>query len=68
MHGSSKIKIKEIRSSPVVQWVKDPAWSLQWLRSLLGCGFESWLGNVHIPCVQPKKKKKKIKEVNVMRS
>ena len=41
----------------VVQQVKDPALSLQWLRSLLRSGFDPWAGICHKCC--PKKKKKK---------
>ena len=45
--------------SPVAQWVKDLAWSLLWLGSLLWCRFKPWLGNFHMLWAQPKKKKKK---------
>ena len=38
-----------------MQWVKDLALSLQWLRSLLCLGFDSWPGNFHMPWTQPKK-------------
>ena len=31
----------------MAQWVKDLALSLQWLRSLLGCGFDPWSRNFH---------------------
>ena len=41
----------------MVQWVKDPVLSLQWLRSLLWRGFDPWPGNFHLPKEQPKKKK-----------
>ena len=34
--------------------VKDPAPSLQWLRSLLWCSLDSWPGNIHMPRVWPK--------------
>lgn len=30
------------------QQVKDPAWSLQWLRSLLWHKFDLWPGNFHV--------------------
>ena len=40
------------RSSPVAQWVKDPALSLQWLRSLLWHGFNPW--DICMPWAWPK--------------
>ena len=43
-------------NSPVVQQIKDPVWSRQWLKSLLSWGFNPWLGNFHMPPVWPKKK------------
>ena len=42
-------------SSPVAQWVKDLAFLLQQLRSLLSCGFDPWPRNIHMPGVHPKK-------------
>ena len=42
----------------VAQLVKDLALSLQWLRSLLWCVFDSCPGNFHMLWAQPKKKKK----------
>ena len=46
----------QIRSSMVVQWVEDPALSLQQLGSLLWLGFNSWpRGNFHMPQTRPKK-------------
>ena len=36
-------------SSLVVQWVKDPAGSLQQLRLPLWCGFDPWPRNFHMP-------------------
>ena len=42
-------------SSFMVQWVKDPALSLQWLGSLLWYKFDLWPRNLY---VLPKKKKK----------
>ena len=42
------------RSAFVVQLVKDPTLSQQWLRSLLWCGFDPWPGNFHMLWVQPK--------------
>ena len=70
---SLHFSLKEVRSnfsifknesgmSPVAQWVKDLAWSLLWLGSLLWCRFKPWLGNFHMLWAQPKKKKKKKKE------
>ena len=35
------------------QWVKDPAWLLQQLRSLLWCEFSPWPSNFHVPQVLP---------------
>ena len=40
-----------IRSSLVVQWVKDLVLSLQWLGLLLWCRLDPWL--VHMLQVQP---------------
>ena len=42
----------------MTQWVKDPALSLQVLRSLLYHGFDPWPGNFHMPQAQPKKGEK----------
>ena len=41
-------------SSLVVQRVKDLVLSLQWLGSLLWCGFHPWPRNFHMLWVQPK--------------
>ena len=46
---------KHAWSSLVVQWVKDPALSLLWLRSLRWCGFSPWLRKFHMPRAQPKR-------------
>ena len=35
--------------------VKDLAWSLLWLGSLLWCAFDPWLRNFHMPQAWPKK-------------
>ena len=43
-----------------MQWVKDPAFSLQWLWLLLWCGFDPWTGNFCMPQVQPGTKQNKI--------
>ena len=40
------------------QWAEDPSLSLQWLKSLLWCGFSPYPGNVHMLQVQPKKKER----------
>lgn len=48
------------RSSPVAQWVKDLASSLQHFWLLLWHRFDPWLGSVHMLQVQGKKKKKKM--------
>lgn len=45
------------RSSPVAQWVKDLASSLQHFWLLLWHRFDPWLGSVHMLQVQEKKKK-----------
>ena len=42
-----------VQSSLVVQRVKDPALSLQWLRSLLWPRFSPWPGNFHMQRVRP---------------
>ena len=47
--------------------VKDPALSLQWLRSLLWSGFSPWPMTFHMPQVWTKKwKKKKKKKKNYL--
>ena len=46
-------------SSLVVQLVKDPVLSLQWLRSLLWCRLDPWPGNFHMPRCSPPPPKKK---------
>ena len=53
------LKNKNPRSSFAVQWVKDQVLSLQQLGLALWRGFNSWPGNFHMPCVQPKIKIKK---------
>ena len=52
-----------MRISFVVQWVKDPVLSLQWLGSLLWGGFDSWPRNFCMLQARPKKKKKKKKRI-----
>ena len=44
----------------MAQWVKDPLWSLRWLRWLLWHGFNPWPGNFHRLWAQPKKEKKRM--------
>ena len=44
----------------MVQWVMDPALSLQRLGSRLWLEFNPWPGNVHIPWAWPKINKIKI--------
>ena len=44
-------KNKQNGSPLVAQWVKDPESSLLGLRSLLWCGFNSWLRNFYMPVV-----------------
>ena len=41
----------------MVEWVKGPALSLLWLRSLLWCRFGPWSGNFYMPWAQPKTNK-----------
>ena len=41
-----------------MQWVRDPALSLQWLGRQLWHEFDPWPGNFYMPQVWPKKKKK----------
>ena len=47
------------RESRVVQWVRDPVLSLQWLGSLLWHGLDPWPGNFCVLWARTKKKKKK---------
>ena len=47
-------KQKHFWNSLMVQWVKNLAWSLQCLGSLLWCGFDPWPGNFHMPRAHPK--------------
>ena len=46
----------------MVQWVKDPGWSYLWHRPKRQLGFSPWPGNIHMPLLQPKRKKKKRKK------
>ena len=50
-HGSKRA---HLWSSLVAQWVKDLVLPLQWLWSLLCCGFIPWPGNLHVPQAWPK--------------
>lgn len=43
-------------SSPVKQWVKDPALLQLWHRLHLQCRFNLWPENFHVPWVWPKNK------------
>ena len=45
----------------MAQWVKELALWLLWLGSLLRHAFDPWPRNFHMPWVQPKRKKKKIR-------
>ena len=45
------------KSSCVVQWVKNPASSLQWLGLLLWLEFSLWPRNFHMPQAQTKQNK-----------
>ena len=47
------------RNSLVAQQVKDLVLSLQWLGSLLWCGFDTWTQSLHMSWARPGKKKKK---------
>ena len=42
--------------SLVVQWVRDPALSPQWLGSLLWCRFDPWPRKFYMPWAWPEKK------------
>ena len=52
------MRIREMGSSLMVQWVKDPELSLQWLGLLLWHGFHPWPRNSHMP-----QGKKKVREM-----
>ena len=49
----------------MVQGMKDPALSLQQLRSLLRHRFDPWPGNFHMSRVWPKKRDSSIDELEV---
>lgn len=55
-HRGWSCKEKKDQNSLVAQQVKDVAWSLQQLRSLLCRGFDPWPENFHMMRVWPKKK------------
>ena len=55
----SQTKKDKYQSTHVVQGVKNLAWSLLWLQSLLWRGFSFSSRNFHMPQVQQKKKEKK---------
>ena len=50
-----QLKLQDAGSPPVAQWVKDPALSLQQLKSLLWYRFSPWPGNFLMRQEQPKK-------------
>ena len=56
------VKVKSW-SFPVAQQVKDPALSLQGLRSLPWHEFNPSPGNFHMPQARPKRKKKKVSKI-----
>lgn len=53
---ASKLKIIIVLAFPLAQWIKDPALSLQRLRSLLWHRFKSWPRNCLMPCGKNKNK------------
>ena len=53
-----QIRADRVRSSLMVQWVKDLELSLQQLWSLLWGGFNPWPRNFHMPQGMARKKKK----------
>ena len=48
----------------MTQWIKDPALSLLWLRSLLWHRLDPWPGNFHMLQAQPNKEKDEQKKKN----
>ena len=52
---TSIILFKVFGSSFVVQWVKDPMLSLQWLELMLWHVFDPWPRNIYMPWVWIKK-------------
>ena len=54
-----------MKSSLVMQRVKDPALSLQWLRLLVWGEFSPWPENFYMPQIQPEKRKKQTIEVKL---
>lgn len=61
LHSPTSPDNKNVQEFPSGLAVKDLAWSLLWLGSLLWYRFYLWPGNFHMPWAQPKKKKKKRK-------
>ena len=55
LRGVGKTENRISWSSLVVQWVEDPALSLQWLGTLLWCRFDPWSWKFHMPWMGPKK-------------
>ena len=58
----NKILMSSHRDSLVVQWVKDQAFSLLWLRLQLSCGLNPWPWNFCMPWAWPKIKNKNKKQ------
>ena len=54
-------------SSPVAQWVKDPALSLQQLGLLLWCRFDLWPRSFHVPWEPPPHTTTKVFQKNFFR-
>ena len=53
----------------MLEQVKDPVLSPQWLKSLLWPGFNPWPGNFHMPMAWPKTPQKfeiKLKQFNTI--
>ena len=46
------LEVNSMQSSLVAQWVKDPAFPLLWLRSLLWLGVQPWPRNFCMPWAQ----------------
>ena len=60
------LKIRDC-SSFVAHEIKDLALSLQWLRSMLWCRFDSWPVNFHMLPMWQKKKQKNKKKLNKLK-
>lgn len=55
---------KERRSSLVVQQLKDPVSSLQWLGLLLWCGFDPWFENFHMLIKERERERERECQIN----